>query len=288
MWHSIALQIAKTLAQPFTIDKRQLILKTPNGSFYLVSHHQYTYTVRIADKKNARTIDHMTQNQLSMGDWFYAPPPIFDGSTADFYFVVYPEFHVTSPQIASTLWVQLGKQLACMHNADTQGMYGWDDDTQADDQVQPNRWNKNWSTFFAEQRIGWQLTLLQEKDLLHTDINELIHVVRTHLTHYQPHPSHLHGYLDAGSNLFSTAHGLYTPDNACYYGDRELDLAWLKLTTPEHFDTILAGYREYYQVETGFDSRQNLYLLYPMLIKLHHNAEYRERIHQQIDKILAI
>lgn len=289
MWHSIALQIAKTLSQPFVIDKRQLILKTPNGSFYLISDHQYTYTVRIADKKNARNIEHMIQNQLAMVPTFFAPKPILDGSTADFYFVVYPLFQINPSQIEAQQWRDFGWNLALQHQQNNhQEMYGWDDDTLADDQLQPNRWSRNWSSFFAEQRIGWQLQLLQEKDQNRIHIQDVLQVIRQHLSHHHPQPSRLHGYLDASGNLYQTSRGFFTPDNACYYGDGELDLAWLKLTVPQQFDTIMEGYRQVIPETSGFDVRQSLYLLYPMLIKLHHHPEYRQQVTHQLETVLAI
>jgi Fructosamine-3-kinase len=43
--------------------------------------------------------------------------------------------------------------------------------------------------------------------------------------------------------LLVTSAGLFLPDNACYCGDRELDLAWLTTFSP-NYDDFMQGYTE--------------------------------------------
>ena len=58
----------------------------------------------------------------------------------------------------------LGQQLAQLHKQHDQAMYGFDWDTILGSTAQPNKWQSNWSSFFSEQRIGWLLQLLLEKE----------------------------------------------------------------------------------------------------------------------------
>ncbi|MEA7548785.1 fructosamine kinase family protein, partial [Salmonella enterica subsp. enterica serovar Anatum] len=39
---------------------------------------------------------------------------------------------------------------------------------------QPNTWQRRWSTFFAEQRIGWQLELAAEKGITFGNIDAIV------------------------------------------------------------------------------------------------------------------
>jgi fructosamine-3-kinase len=57
----------------------------------------------------------------------------------------------------------LGQQIAHLHQWSDQPQFGLDFDNDLSTTPQPNAWQRRWSTFFAEQRIGWQLELAAEK-----------------------------------------------------------------------------------------------------------------------------
>ncbi|MEA7614627.1 DUF5339 family protein, partial [Salmonella enterica subsp. enterica serovar Anatum] len=42
----------------------------------------------------------------------------------------------------------------------------------------PNTWQRRWSTFFAEQRIGWQLELAAEKGITFGNIDAIVEHVQ--------------------------------------------------------------------------------------------------------------
>src|SRR2546429_144916 len=64
---------------------------------------------------------------------------------------------------------------------------------------QPNTWQRRWSTFFAEQRIGWQLELAAEKGIAFGNIDAIVEHIQQRLASHQPQPSLLHGDLWSGN-----------------------------------------------------------------------------------------
>ncbi len=68
----------------------------------------------------------------------------------------------------------LGQQLARLHQWSEQPQFGLDFDNDLSTTPQPNAWQRRWSTFFAEQRIGWQLELAAEKGLAFGNIDAIV------------------------------------------------------------------------------------------------------------------
>ena len=106
------------------------------------------------------------------------------------------------------------------------------------------------------------------------------------LHHHHPEPCLLHGQL-LPDNILVTSAGLFLPDNACYCGDRELDLAWLTTFSP-NYDDFMQGYTEAWPLPQGHESRQIIYALYPLLVQLHQDPALETRVHHHIALILAI
>lgn len=157
----------------------------------------------------------------------------------------------------------LGQQLARLHQWSEQPQFGLDFDNHLSTTPQPNAWQRRWAEFFAEQRIGWQLQLAAEKGMTFGDIDEIIDVVYLRLQNHQPQPSLLHGDLWP-ANCAQAADGPLLFDPACYWGDRECDLAMLPLY-PELPAQIYDGYQSVWPLEAGFIERQPLYQLYYLL-----------------------
>ena len=93
----------------------------------------------------------------------------------------------------------LGQQLAHLHEWSDQPQFGLDFDNALSTTPQPNTWQRRWSTFFAEQRIGWQLELAAEKGIAFGNIDAIVEHVQQRLSSHQPQPSLLHGDLWSGT-----------------------------------------------------------------------------------------
>ncbi|WP_034947851.1 fructosamine kinase family protein [Erwinia oleae] len=157
----------------------------------------------------------------------------------------------------------LGAQLARLHQWSDQPQFGLDFDNNITTSPQPNSWVKRWSVFFAEQRIGWQLQLAAEKGILYGDIDLIVTCVQRALVAHHPQPSLLHGDLWP-ANCAGSADGPWLFDPACYWGDRECDLAMLAW----HSDLpqeILESYQATWALPADYRQRQPVYQLYYLL-----------------------
>ncbi|CNG25767.1 fructosamine kinase family protein [Yersinia enterocolitica] len=157
----------------------------------------------------------------------------------------------------------LGQQLAHLHQWSEQLQFGLDFDNDLATTPQPNSWQRRWAQFFAEQRIGWQLQLAAEKGMLFGDIDHITQLVQERLQSHLPQPSLLHGDLWP-ANCAASINGPVIFDPACYWGDRECDLAMLPLypTLPAQ---IYDGYQSIWPLPVGFIERQPIYQLYYLL-----------------------
>lgn len=75
----------------------------------------------------------------------------------------------------------LGQQLARLHQWSDQPQFRLDFDNTLSTTPQPNAWQRRWSKFFAEQRIGWLLELAAEKGLDFGDIDLIVERVQQRL-----------------------------------------------------------------------------------------------------------
>ncbi len=150
-----------------------------------------------------------------------------------------------------------------MHQLTTQPQFGWQEDNYIGTTIQPNKWSNNWRTFFIEQRIAWQLQLLQEKSITFGDTEHILALCKEVLQHHQVQPSLLHGDLWQG-NIGFTSNAAYVFDPACYYGDREVDIAMTELFG--HFpQAFYDGYQQQFPLSNNYEQRKLLYNFYHIL-----------------------
>lgn len=182
------------------------------------------------------------------------------GSDRDYSFLLL-EYQQLKPLDAHGAYC-LGQQLAHLHQWSEQPQFGLDFDSDLTTTPQPNAWQRRWSEFFAEQRIGWQLQLAAEKGMTFGDIDDIVDRVYLRLLHHQPQPSLLHGNLWPG-NCAMTAHGPILFDPASYWGDRVRfgDAA----AVPRAAAADLRRLSERMAAGAGFIERQPLYQLYYLL-----------------------
>ena len=153
----------------------------------------------------------------------------------------------------------LGQQLAQLH-LKPQAYFGWMRDNTIGSTVQINQPNTDWQRFWREQRLGVQLRLAAEKGYtgrLQSLGEQLIEAVHCFFSAYQPAPSLLHGDL-WGGNVGVDKQGVPVIfDPACYYGDREADLAMTELFggfSPDFY----AAYQEVWLLDKGYKQRKSL------------------------------
>lgn len=288
MWQSLIKQIADYYGTPFKISQRELLYSCADSNYYLISDDDnptQEYVIRVVSKSNLLKYETNSLSYKQLSHWFPSHEIVFTGTSCHHFFMVLSPFRFEDRNLDKTEWQIFGKQLATMHQHVEQAMYGWDDDTYIYNSIQPNNWQKNWATFFSEQRIAWQLQLHQEKGRHLINISDMTSIIHRLLHSHHPEPSLLHGQLTP-ENIFLTNRGVFMPNNAVYYGDKEIDLAWLS-SFSSHYETILEGYQSVIPLNEGYEKRLPIYSLYPLLVHLHNNPALEGRVHHQIELILA-
>jgi protein-ribulosamine 3-kinase len=161
---------------------------------------------------------------------------------------------------------EFGRSLARMHRH-TSGYFGYGADNYMGSLPQSNRKHDDWNSFFAEERLGRQVSLagryfsfsdLAAFDRLYARLGKLIP---------DEPPSLLHGDLWGGNYMVSPDGKPCLIDPAVYYGHREADIAMTALFGGFD-DSFYTSYEEEYPMEKGWQERIELFQLYPLLIHL--------------------
>lgn len=189
---------------------------------------------------------------------------------------------------------QRGRDLAFMHHQvhKSPQPFGWFEDNYIGHTIQRNQWHSDWVEFYGKQRLQPQLELAQLRGA-HASLfdlgQQLITALPFWFQNYQPEASLLHGDLWGGNSAFvkeTTAGSTITEaviyDPACYYGDRETDLAMTELFGGFSTD-FYAGYNALFPLETGYVQRKPLYNLYHVL---NHFNLFGEDYEQQAIQII--
>lgn len=184
-------------------------------------------------------------------------------------------------------WRQIGQALARIHKIKgsqfglhTQGYFG--------PLYQDNRPMQNWSAFYGERRLWPRLMGAIDSGNMPSAIIRQVEklIVRLpDLCGLEVTPTLLHG--DAQQNNFvSTETGAVVIDPAAYYGNAEIDLAYLDYFQPVPND-VFEGYREEGIIDPGFAERRDLWRIYGYLAAVTVNGEeYMPQLANALQKYL--
>lgn len=185
----------------------------------------------------------------------------------------------------------LGQQLAQLHQQTQrivdheQNRYGFEYDNFIGLTPQSNTWTSCWSTFWIEQRLKPQLTLAYRNGFapsLKPQESVFLEAVKQLLNGYMPPAVLLHGDLWNGNKGFVKQQPVIF-DPACYYGDRETDLAMTELFGGFSAD-FYRGYNDVWPLDSGYSQRKNLYNLYH---KLNHLNLFGSAYLAQVERGIA-
>jgi fructosamine-3-kinase len=184
---------------------------------------------------------------------------------------------------------QLGLALAAMHRI-PQAYFGWQRDNTIGSTPQINSRAQDWTGFWGQHRLGFQLRLAARHGYLgrlQSQGEKLLSGLPALLAGHQPQAALLHGDL-WGGNYAADAQGqpvIFDP--ACYFGDREADLAMTELFGGFSRD-FYAAYREAYPLDAGYELRKILYNLYHILNHLNlFGGSYLSQAEDMIERLLA-
>jgi protein-ribulosamine 3-kinase len=168
----------------------------------------------------------------------------------------------------ANMQTQMGLALANLHQ-NTGDYFGFEFDNKIGKTPQLNGVGQNidnWADFYWEYRLLHQITLAHQNTLIsQTDYQQLLRVknILPNLLDNTIKPSLLHGDLWSGNVLSGTSRP-YFIDTASYYGHREIDFA-LTYMFGGFGDDFYQSYNKVYPLDSGFDKRKPLYMLYHYL-----------------------
>ena len=192
------------------------------------------------------------------------PEVICHGQTAEHSYIVLEYIQLGS--LRGQANKLLGSQLAQLHRQ-PQPYYGWPINNPIGSTPQHNDREHDWLSFWQHHRLGQQLTFATQNGFagrLQDKGEKLLAHLHVFFENYTPIPALLHGDL-WGGNVGADPQG--TPvifDPACYYGDRETDIAMTELFGGFGTD-FLAAYQAEYPLDAGYKTRKTLYNLYHIL-----------------------
>ncbi len=163
----------------------------------------------------------------------------------------------------------LGEGLATLHDSLQHDRYGWPSNNQIGRSPQQNQWSSDWGQFFATQRLAplvRQLATRMSRES-HDELMGLVVRAPDWLRDHRPTPVLLHGDLWGGNAAAARVGDTLLPavyDPACYFGDREADIAMTELFGgfPESF---YQRYQQTWPLPAGYPERRDLYNLYHVL-----------------------
>ncbi len=215
------------------------------------------------------------------------PGAVTCGTTGSHAFLVLHYIPLHSRNAASDRL--LGRQLARQHRQ-RQPFFGWHRDNTIGSTPQPNRSHADWVAFWREQRLAFQLQLAAERGhggRLQKHGERLCASLEAFFSDYSPQPALLHGDLWSGNAAADTQGQPVIFDPACYYGDREADLAMTELFGGFSND-FYAAYNESWALDPGYAIRKSLYNLYHVLNHLNlFGGGYRRQAEALQELLLA-
>ncbi len=159
-------------------------------------------------------------------------------------------------------WADLAHHLRTLHavadSATHTAPYGWTVDYAFGPVAIANARTEDWVRFWAENRLLCHLPHLPPS--LARRVERLADGLADRLPR-TPGVSLLHGDLWGGNVLAAGDRIVGLIDPACYYGDREVDLAMLTL-----FDHPPPAFLEALEPDAGWGERQPVYRLWPWLV----------------------
>lgn len=156
MWQAISRLLSEQLGE----GEIELRNELPGGEVHAAWHLRYAghdFFVKCDEREllPGFTAEADQLELLSRSKTVTVPKVWAVGADRDYSFLVM-DYLPPRPLDAHSAFI-LGQQIARLHQWSDQPQFGLDFDNSLSTTPQPNTWQRRWSTFFAEQRIGWQL-----------------------------------------------------------------------------------------------------------------------------------
>ena len=288
-WQSIAQQIEQTIKQPFTISNRQAVSGGCINSAYIIQNQADCFFIKLnqAHLTAMFEAEFSGLKEIAETQTIKVPKPILSGMVNNHAFLVLEAITLGNGNSQSDQL--LGQQLANLHKH-KQAFFGWHTDNTIGSTPQINDSSDNWLSFWRKNRLEFQLTLAEKNGYTGKLIQsgeKLANSLNCLFTNHDLHPSLLHGDLWSGNAAANEKGEPVIYDPACYYGDRETDIAMTELFGGFSAN-FYAAYNESYPLHPDYAVRKTLYKLYHILNHLNlFGSSYQRQAQNMIDSLLA-
>lgn len=264
LWAEVAQQISAATGERFEAHRQQSLGGGCINSAYVIQDGERRYFVKTNDARHAAMFaaEAVGLEAIVASKVIRAPRPICHGTAAGHAFLVLD--YIALGDANSRTARALGEALAAMHRT-SQNQFGFAIDNTIGATPQINAWCHDWVAFYGEHRLRYQFALAARNGLPLLDEGErLIANLPAFFANYQPIPSLLHGDLWGGNWGSDETGSPVIFDPACYYGDREADIAMTELFGGFPA-TFYQAYQDAFPLDIGYDVRKKLYNLYHIL-----------------------
>jgi fructosamine-3-kinase len=286
MWTQLDAQITQTTGQKFVSHDRRSVGGGCINQGHRMSDGERSYFVKFnrADQLAMFEAEALGLQLMREPQAIGVPEPICSGIVENSAYLVleWIDFGRGSRQA----WTEMGRQLARLHQFQKASAFGWERNNTIGSTPQINDWTANWSDFFTQHRIGYQLHLGHQNGGHFPKEETLLAVIPERLADHTPKPSIVHGDLWSGNAAIRQSGQPVIFDPATYWGDREVDLAMTELFGgfPSEF---YRGYNDVFPLDSGYQSRKTLYNLYHILNHFNlFGGSYESQANRMIDQIL--
>ncbi len=288
-WQPIIQHIESATGQPFKLLTAQPLSGGDINAAYRLQSEDRGFFVKLNTPTRVAMFEAEAAGleALSQTQAIRVPKLIAFGKTAEHAFLVLE--YISLKNLNTHSEQLLGQQLAQLH-LQKQPYFGWHRDNTIGSTTQVNGRYDDWLIFWPEQRLGYQLSLAAAKGYggrLQTLGEKLCADLKPLFSGYQPQPALVHGDLWGGNAAADDQGNPVIYDPACYFGDRETDLAMTELFggfSPAFYQ----AYQAVYPSEPGYVNRKTLYNLYHILNHLNLFGQgYLHQAENMIGKLLA-
>ncbi len=252
------------------------------GDIYKASVEGHTYVVKTSSK-----VDSLGIEAKMLGDLDDAKIRVPKVILAQDSFLVL-EYIESDKQTKYTEEIEAAKILTKLHTVTNKSrMYGYYYDTSIGPFPQKNEQTQyNWTLFLGQMRIMPMARICYDEGKITKKIIErlegLCRDLYKRIDMSTIYPSLLHGDVWSGNVLFERE-GACLIDPAIYYGDKEMELAFI-LLFDTFGDTFLNTYSEVHPLSEDFyESKVPLYQIYPLLV---HVALYGSSYVGKLEQLL--
>lgn len=288
-WQNIIQHIESATGRPFTLVNVQSLAGGDINAAYRLQAEHRSFFVKLnrPERLPMFAAEAAGLQALAQTRTIRVPELIACGNTSEHAFLVLE--YIALNRLNTRSEQLLGQQLAQLHRQ-KQAYFGWHRDNTIGSTAQVNGHYHDWLTFWQEQRLGYQLALAAERGYggrLQALGEQLGRNLKPLFSGYRPQPALVHGDLWGGNAAADDQGNPVIYDPACYFGDRETDIAMTELFggfSPAFYQ----AYQAAYPLDPGYGRRKALYNLYHILNHLNLFGQgYLHQAENMLSKLLA-